>query len=141
MRLRTGLILAILFLTSLFAAINWAAFNEPTSLNFIFLRADVPLGLLMLTLLCASSVLFLLFVARAETSTLLENRRILRELDKARKLADSSEDSRFKELRDRLDERLDRIDEKLGALSGGTGGGEAEDATAGNGQELALKAS
>lgn len=141
MTFRTALIIAMLFLTTLFAALNWAAFNEPATLNLVFFRAEIPLGVLMLTLLCASSVLFLLFVARAETATLLENRRILKELDQARKLADSSEESRFKELREQLDERLGRIDEMLGALSGRTGSGDAEDAAPANGHDLALEAS
>lgn len=116
MKPRTVFFLVLLFLIALFAALNWSVFNTPAKLSFLVGHAEAPLGVLLLAVIGALCVLFLLLLARIETTALLDGRRGFKELEKARKLAEGGEDSRYEQLREQLDDGLDRLHEKLDEL-------------------------
>lgn len=128
MNLRAFLILSGLAILSLFALVNWGSFTTPTNLNLLVARIDAPLGLLMLIVVGALTVVFLLMVARVEIAALLESKRTVKELDAARRVAESSEASRLEGLRQHLDRELAALNVKLDALlqkQERTGGGPA----------------
>lgn len=99
MRARTAFVLLILATLGVFAALNWPVFSAPTTLNLVFARVDAPLGIIMLAVTAAVTVLYAVLVAWRETSALLENRRYARELEAQRQLAESAEASRYTQLR------------------------------------------
>jgi Na+-transporting methylmalonyl-CoA/oxaloacetate decarboxylase gamma subunit len=108
MKLRTLVLLLILLAIAVFAALNWNTFNAPTDLSLGVTTVRVPLGLLMLGLLILLTLLFLLYVVYLQTSSLLESRRLSKEVQAHRELADQAEASRFTELRQFLEAELSK---------------------------------
>jgi uncharacterized integral membrane protein len=106
MRARTAFLLLILGGLGIFAALNWSVFTAPTSLSLVFARVEAPLGVIMLTVTAAVTLLYAMLVAWRETSALLESRRYARELEAQRHLAESAEASRYTQLRAFLESEL-----------------------------------
>jgi uncharacterized integral membrane protein len=103
---RLLVVLLIVVLLGGLLVLNWSAFTAPASLNLLVTRVEVPLGLVMLGIVAALTLLYVLFAAGAQARTLLEVRRHARELDAERKRADAAEASRFAELRQYLEAEL-----------------------------------
>jgi uncharacterized integral membrane protein len=99
MRARTALMLVILVVLGIFAALNWAVFTAPTALNLVFARVEAPLGVVMLAITVAVTLLYVVFLAWLETAALLEARRSAREIHAQRELAQHAEASRYTELK------------------------------------------
>ena len=100
------------------AALNWSTLMEPAPLNLVIVQVHAPLGVVMLGL--AVGLVFLFFVAylRSQISSLLENRRLLKEIQRAHELADKADASRIENLHQLiatefrlLNERLNRFPE------------------------------
>jgi uncharacterized integral membrane protein len=117
MQMRTVLLMLMLALVALFALLNWGTITTPTALNLLVARIDAPLGIFMLGLLGVITVIYMLLLARAETVALLETRKLARELEKARKLADDNEESRFQGLRVWLEAELAEVHRRLDAIT------------------------
>jgi len=96
----------LLLLLALFVWQNLAAFTEPTDLNVFFSTTTAPLGLVMLGVVAFVTLIFLVLWLTERTSSMLEARRHMRELEGARKLADEAEASRFSTLQAFLDAEL-----------------------------------
>jgi uncharacterized integral membrane protein len=109
MNFRTAFLIALLAVLAIFTAINWNAFVAPTTLSLLFAEVQAPLGLVMLGITILLAAVFLLYVLSLQTSVLLENRRINKQLETQRSLADQSELSRFTELRSYLQTELRQI--------------------------------
>lgn len=77
-----------------------------TSLSFIFTSVQAPLGLILLAITALLTVLFLAYIVTLQTSVILETRRLGKELQSQRKLAEQAEASRFTELRHYLTSEL-----------------------------------
>jgi hypothetical protein len=99
MRIWTFLLVVMLAATGALAALNWDAFNAPTSLWLGVATVQAPLGVLMLGAMATLTVLFLLSIGHMQSLSLLEARRYAKELQANRELADRAEASRFTELR------------------------------------------
>lgn len=117
MQARSFFLIALFALVALFALLNWAQFTVPTSLNLVVAHVEAPFGIVMLMLLGLVTLIFMLLLARAETVSLLESRKLAKELDKARKLADSAEESRFQNLHAYLERELGEINRRLDVLT------------------------
>jgi Na+-transporting methylmalonyl-CoA/oxaloacetate decarboxylase gamma subunit len=98
--------LFLLAAVALFTVLNWSAFTTPTRLTLIVTTVEAPLGALMLILTAAIVVAFLVFLVYLQTGTALETRRLAKELQNQRELADRAEASRFTELRSFLTQEL-----------------------------------
>lgn len=109
MHVRTVVMLVALACVALFAAVNWSAIMAPTTLSFIFTTVEAPLGLILLTATALLAVLFLAFIVTMQTSALMETRRLHKEVESQRKLADQAEASRFTELRNYLTAELQKM--------------------------------
>jgi hypothetical protein len=72
-----------------------------------------PLGLIMLGVLAGLSVLYLLFLAKVETESLVGGRRANKEVEEARKLALNAEESRLTALREDMRQGLENVDRKV----------------------------
>ena len=99
------LVLAILVVAG-FAAQNWGEINRSSPLNFGILTTDAPLGLILLSLLGLTLLMYLVSAATMRTHSLLEARQHAKELQAQRDLADKAEASRFTDLRQQLDTHL-----------------------------------
>jgi hypothetical protein len=103
---RLLVVLLIVVLLGGFAALNWGVFSARVPLNVVLARVEGPLGLVMLAVVAALTLLYLLFAAAVQTRALLEGRRHARELDAERRRADEAEASRYTELRKYLEQEL-----------------------------------
>ena len=99
MRARSSVLLVILVALGIFAALNWPVFTAPTRLNLVMAQVETPLGIIMLTIVVAITLLYVASLAWLETAALLEARRSARELHTQRELAQNAEASRYSELR------------------------------------------
>jgi hypothetical protein len=98
MYLRTLLIVIVLGMVAIFAFLNWAAFMAQTTLSVGFTTLEAPLGLILLAVTGALTLLFLIYVVYLQSSALVESRRFSRELQTQRDVADNAEASRFNHL-------------------------------------------
>lgn len=107
--IRAIVVLFGLTLVGLFALLNWEAFTTPTSLSLGVTTVQAPLGLIMLGLLVFFSVLFVVWAMSLQAGALMEGRRLTRDLQAQRDLADKAEASRFTELRSFLSNELSAV--------------------------------
>ena len=113
MSLKSLLLLIIGIAVLAFVGLNWAAMNTPTDLNLIFTEIRAPLGLVLLGLMAALSVVFVAMVAYTQGTVLVETRRHAKELAAQRELADKAEASRFTDLRAHLDKEMTRLTDSV----------------------------
>jgi uncharacterized integral membrane protein len=109
MRIGVWPVLVVLVLAGLFAALNWTSFTTPTTLDLGFTTVSAPIGLVMIGAVALLGVLYIVSVVTLQGETLLETRRINRELQSQRELAEKAEASRFTELRDFMSNELLRV--------------------------------
>lgn len=93
----------------IFAAINWQAIIAPVSLSLLFGNVEAPLGLILLAVTGLLALLFLGFVVYMQSSTLVIRRKLNKEVEDQRKLANEAEASRFTELRTYLESELQAL--------------------------------
>ncbi|MGV8805647.1 MAG: hypothetical protein ACWA6Y_11880 [Polaromonas sp.] len=105
MRIRTLLLLIAIVLVAGFVALNVDEFTRVSVLNLGFTTISVSLGLVMLALLIAATVIFLASTLYMQSKNMMESRTLSRELTTQRELADKAEASRFTELRAYLEEQ------------------------------------
>lgn len=103
------LLLIILVTLVIFAAVNWQAIMTPVPLSLLFMDADAPLGLILLAVTGLIALLFLGFVVYMQSSTLIIRRKLNKEVEEQRKLANEAEASRFTELRSYLETELQQL--------------------------------
>ncbi|MBB4844157.1 putative integral membrane protein [Paucibacter oligotrophus] len=113
MRFRTLALLLLLALITGFAAMNWALFIAPASLNLGLGSIQAPLGLVLLGLLGLLTLAFSLYLAFWQGTVLLETRRHAKEIQAQRELADQAEASRFTELKTVLQAEMAGLAAKL----------------------------
>jgi len=110
MKFLNFILLTVLLMLVIFAVLNWNAIVTPIPLSLLLTDANAPLGLILLAMTGFLTLLFLGFVIYMQSSTLMLRKRLNRELEEQRKLADNAEASRFTELRTYLETRLEAIE-------------------------------
>ena len=106
MRARMLLLVLAILLVAGFAAQNWAEITRPSNLNFGVVEASAPLGLILLTLLGLTLLVFLATAATMRSRSLVETRQHAKEMHVQRELAEKAEASRFTDLRGMLEHHL-----------------------------------
>jgi uncharacterized integral membrane protein len=109
MYLRTLLIVIVLGMVAIFAFLNWGAFMAQTTLSVGFTTLEAPLGLILLAVTGALTLLFLIYLVYLQSSALVESRRFSRELQTQRDVADNAEASRFNHLQSFLKTELGQL--------------------------------
>jgi uncharacterized integral membrane protein len=107
--LRVLALLTSLALVVLFALFNWTVFSNETPLWLGFTTVQAPLGIIMLAVVGALSVLFTVWAISLQVQALREVRRHTKEMVAQRELADKAEASRFTELRQMLRVEFDQL--------------------------------
>jgi len=109
MRIINFILLIALVALVIFAAINWQAIMAPVPLSLLFGNVEAPLGLILLAATGLLALLFLGFVVYMQSSTLVIRRKLNKEVEEQRKLANEAEASRFTELRTYLETELQAL--------------------------------
>lgn len=110
MRVRNWILLGVMALLAVFSGLNWAELSESEPLNLgLFSYPAVPLGLIQMGLMLALLLGYFFYAAALEASVLSDVRKLTREVEASRKLADDAEASRFSELRKYLEGELGRL--------------------------------
>lgn len=99
MRFRTIALIVAIVLVAAFVWLNLEEFTRSSVLSLGFTTVQVSLGLVMVVLLAAATLVFLISALLTQSANLLETRKYSRELNNQRELADKAEASRFTELR------------------------------------------
>ena len=106
MKFLNAILLTIVVSLVIFAALNWTTMISPVPLSLLFAETDAPLGLILLSATGILTLLFIAFVVYIQSSTLMLRKRLNRELETQRELADKAEASRFTQLRTYLENAL-----------------------------------
>jgi uncharacterized integral membrane protein len=121
---------AAFLLLMIFAAANWTAMTTPVTLSLLVADVNGPLGLVMLLITLGLALVTLAFAATWRTSMLMDSRRLSRELQAQRDVADRAEASRLSELRSYVERELTTIRSEIqGVARAATERDEARDAT------------
>lgn len=109
MKFISFLLLIIIVTLTIFAAVNWPAIIMPVPLSLLFTNVDAPLGLILLAVTSLLALLFLGFVVYMQSSTLMIRRKLNKEVEEQRKLANEAEASRFTDLHNYLETELQHL--------------------------------
>jgi uncharacterized integral membrane protein len=117
MKPRSTLTVAIVALVGLFAIANWGTLAAHTTLSLLVAQVEAPLGIVMLMLLAAIMFVYLALLALAESRHASAQRRMVREMERLRRLAEQSEESRYGELRAYVEAQFAALDAKLDRIA------------------------
>lgn len=140
-----------MLLLAAFVSLNWQAITASGPVSLGFTQLDAPLGLILLAFCLLLCALFLAYIVLLQAKVILDTRRVAKDLQQQRELADKAEASRFTQMGTQVEAliqqataqqltaltqlsgRVERLEESLGqALSEATGSlsaciGEVED--------------
>ena len=77
------------------SALNWPTLMAPAPLDLVVAQVQAPLGVVMLGLAAVLVALFFVAYLRNQIGSLLETRKLLKEVQRAHDLADQAEASRI----------------------------------------------
>jgi len=106
MKILSFIIIAILILVAIFTAANWGVLMQTTPLSFVAFEIQGPLGIILLGITLVVVVLVVGYSTILRTNWLVESRRLNREVQKQRELAEQAETSRVSELRSLIELEL-----------------------------------
>lgn len=97
------------------AFLNWQTLMAPAPLNLVVAQVQAPLGVVMLGLAAVLVVLFFVASLRNQIGSLLETRRLLKEIQRVQQLADKAEASRIDNLHQLIATEFRLLNERLSA--------------------------
>ena len=109
----TTLVAVFVLLILAVALRNWGLVTQPTPVDLYVTTVNVSLPLLLLIGMVVVAVLYFATMGRIRMQSAIESRDLHRELEKARRSADTAELSRIAELRAYLDREIPQIELKL----------------------------
>lgn len=115
---RIGALMAVLLgtLVAALAFTNWQTLATPTQVNLLVTRMEAPLGLLMLALTAALFLVFIAVTLHGQFGSLLESRRLLKEVQRLRGLADQAETSRIENLHQLIATEFRLLNERVSSM-------------------------
>jgi len=97
------IIAVVLLLLALFTVANWSVLTASTPLSFLLFSVEGPLGVILLAVLFGLVLLMTGYAFLLRTSWLVESRRVNRQLDEQRELAQQAEKSRVAALQEMIE--------------------------------------
>ncbi len=97
------------------AALNWSTLNAAAPLDLAVMQIHAPLGVVMLGLAGVLVLLFFIAYLRTQIASLVETRRLLKEIQRVHDLADKAEASRIENLRLLITAEFRNLNERLAA--------------------------
>jgi uncharacterized integral membrane protein len=103
-----------------FAGLNWSVLSAPAPMNLLVAHIDAPVGVILLGMTAALVSLFLVAMLYSRIGGLLESRRLLKELQQARDLAERAEASRLGALHQLITDEFRSVNDKLTQIEHGS---------------------
>ncbi len=97
--------------------LNWSVLMAPAELELLFARIQAPLGVVLLGLSGVLVALFFVAYMQNQIGSLLEAKRLLKEVQRAHELADKAEASRVENLHRLITNEFRRLNERLDAAA------------------------
>ena len=113
MKTITTVLAVVVLLILAIVARNWSLVTQAVPVDLYVTSVDVSLSLLLLIGLVIVAVIYFATIGRLRIQVALESRDLHRELDRARRTAESAEASRIADLRAYLDREIPQIELKL----------------------------
>lgn len=99
------------------ASLNWPTMMAEAPLDLVVARVQVPLGVVLLGVAAVLVALFLVACLGTQIESLLEARRLLREIQRVQDLADKAEASRIESLHRLITSEFRVLNERLDAAA------------------------
>ena len=109
----TTAVAVIVVLIVAIALLNWNLITQPVPVDLFIKTVNVPLALLLLVAFAIVALLHFASIGRIRIAAAFESRDLHRELDRARRTANSAEESRVAGLQTYLDHEIPQIELKL----------------------------
>ena len=100
-------------LVAALAVLNWSTLMAPAPLNLVVAQVQAPLGVVMLGLAAVLVALFFVAYLRNQIGSLLETRKLLKEVQRVHDLADQAEASRIQNLHQLISTEFRLLNERL----------------------------
>ena len=113
MKIVNGLIAVLVLALIAIALRNWGAVTQATPIDLFATTVDVSLAAWMLVGMLVVAVLYFATIGRIRMQAAIESRDLHRELDRARRTAQTAEESRIAELRGYLEREIPEMEVKL----------------------------
>ena len=123
LRPRSVVLLLVTAVVAIFAALNWQNLLSTAPIHLLFWQTEAPLGLLLLLVVSALTLLFLGFVAFLEAQARSERKRLMQEIEHWRQLAEDAEASRLQKLEEKLEAGFDDLYDRIQTIAGSAGSG------------------
>lgn len=95
------------------AALNWPTLSAPAPLNLLIVQVQAPLGIVLLGVTATLVALFFVAYLHSEIGSLLETRKLLKEIQRVQALADKAEASRIEDLQQLVANEFRLLNERL----------------------------
>jgi len=102
-KLVVSIIALVFVLLAVFTAVNWSVLTASTPLSFVVFAVEGPLGVILLGVSLALTLLVVVYAMILRTTWLMESHRLTRQLEEQRKLAEQAESSRITNLQDMIE--------------------------------------
>lgn len=102
------------------AVLNWSTLMAPAPLNLVIAQVQAPLGVVMLGLAAVLVALFFVAYLRNQIGSLLETRKLLKEVQRVHDLADQAEASRIQNLHQLISTEFRLLNERLDPVAAAT---------------------
>ncbi|MFH1374765.1 MAG: hypothetical protein ABII79_13330 [bacterium] len=106
-----------LFTLVVFTAANWNVLNANTELSFVAFSVEGPMGVILLGIMLGLVILVVVYALLLRTAWLVESRRLNRQLEKQRELAEKAESSRIAALHELVEREFKEARTSTGASS------------------------
>lgn len=87
-----------MLLLAAFVSLNWESITTPGTVSLGFMPVQAPLGLILLAFCVLLCALFLAYIVLLQAKVILDARRVAKDLQQQRELADKAEASRFTQM-------------------------------------------
>lgn len=97
--------------------LNWQTLTARAPLDLVLWQGEAPLGIVLLAMAGVLLAFFLFAYLNNQISSLLENRKLLKEIQRVQALADKAEASRMENLHQLISTEFRLLNERMGSAN------------------------
>lgn len=97
--------------------LNWHTLTAPAVLDLVVWKGEAPLGVVLLAMAGVLLAFFLVALLNNQIGSLLESRRLLKEIQRVQALADKAEASRIENLHQLISTEFRLLNDRMGSAS------------------------
>lgn len=98
-------------------ALNWPTLMAPAPLDLVLWKVDAPLGVVLIAMAGVLLAFFMVAYLHNQIGSLLETRKLLKEIQRVQALADKAEASRIENLHQLIATEFRLLNERMGSPS------------------------